>query len=83
MRPKPNDYRKIIREILPNVKLEEYDKWLGRKEARLFSQRDFFLVWSGIRLGRGFSEQITWEKLNEQLPMSDKEAEYYENLCKS
>lgn len=80
MRKERTNYRKIAKSVALRCPISEYNKWLNSPKARLQSERDFFLIYSGIRIGRGVADQMNFEELQKILPISEEELDYYSKL---
>jgi hypothetical protein len=75
---KRTDYKKLAKEVFSHFTLKEYNRF--RKINRRLSVEDWMLIASGIRIGRGVVAQASWEKLQKELPITDEEIKYYNNL---
>ena len=79
---KKTDYCSIAKKIVSKCSFKEYNNWLKLSESRLYTDRDYYLLFTGMRIGRGVEDQRAYEELQKRLPMSDEEYEYYANVRK-
>lgn len=73
------DYKKIVNDLLSQISLEDYNKWLVRKDYS-DDKAELYLLFSGIRIGQKLTSQQISDELQEQIPITDEEIEYYKNL---
>ena len=74
------DYKKIFHDIVNKVDWTTYNQDLNRGWLEPMNERDYELIFTGFRLMRNTLDQISWEKLQKEIPITDEELKYYENL---
>lgn len=75
------DYKKATKEIIKHFSFKEYKRFF--ESDMHWSQRDYMLVFNGIRIGQGLQWQLMSEELKKQIPINEKDYKFYDDLPKT